>query len=66
MNPTIEDLGREVERLRGIVAELADELEAELIGHYGTPEDQHPTMHRRFDRDMEIVVAARTELEVTP
>jgi hypothetical protein len=58
-------LGRgadEIERLRALVKDLADDLEAELRGHYG-PVLDYPSERRRFERDMDNVYKARRALE---
>jgi hypothetical protein len=52
----------EVERLRALVKALADDLEAELKGHYG-PVMDYPSEQRRFERDMANVYEARRALE---
>lgn len=48
-------------QLRGMVAELADELEASVNAEYGGRllEDMRPDERRRYDRDMEPVRRAR-------
>ena len=52
----------EIERLRALVGSLADDLEAELKGHYG-PVMDYPSEQRRFERDMANVYEARRALE---
>ena len=51
-----------IERLKSMVNELADELEAEVEGHYHGIKD-HPAMARRYDRDMEVVIRARSLIQ---
>jgi hypothetical protein len=57
--------GVEVEQLRALVKALADDLEAELRGHYG-PVMDYPSEKQRFERDMEHVYTARAVLEPKP
>lgn len=50
-----------VAKLREMVRELSDDLEAELNGRYEGTKD-HPAMKRRYDRDLEPVLRARSLL----
>lgn len=53
----------EVERLRGIIAELADEVEAEINEDYpSVSRGQYPSYQRKYERDMEVVKRARRAL----
>jgi hypothetical protein len=56
------ELRAENERLRTLVKDLADDLEAELKGHYG-PVMDYPSERRRFERDMANVYEARRAME---
>jgi len=58
---TLADAADEIERLRAMVGELADDMASEIEGHYEGLKD-HPSMKRRYDRDMEIVRRARALL----
>jgi len=53
----------EIERLRTLVKDLADDLETELRGRYEIQGKIHPAMVRRFERDMVNVYEARHALE---
>ena len=44
-----------------LVKDLADDLEAELVGRYGAPADLHPAMRRRWDRDISTVKEAGSD-----
>ena len=57
----IERLTVERDALRALVAELADELESEVEGHYHAIKD-HPAMMPKYERDMEPVKRARAAL----
>jgi len=48
-----------VGRLRELVKNLADDLEAELNGRYRIGGEIHPAEERRYQRDMSIVYEAR-------
>lgn len=57
-------LGRsaaEIERLRSLLKECADDLAAEIEHRYDRVKD-HPAMLPRYERDMEPVTKARTAL----
>jgi len=56
-------LEAEVEQLRALIKDLADDLEAELRGRYEIQGEIHPAMVRRFERDMTNVYEARRALE---
>lgn len=58
-------LRSEVERLRGLLAACADDLEAELKATYGGMQDGYPDISRKFKRDMEPVYKARAALKET-
>lgn len=49
---------KRIEELEALVHELADDLEAEVEGHYEGTKD-HPAMTPKYERDMEPVVRAR-------
>lgn len=49
-------------RLRVLLKECSDDLADELRGRYNGMLD-HPAMKRRYDRDMESVIAARFALD---
>jgi hypothetical protein len=55
---------REIERLRDLVIELADDLEEELRVRHdfdrGRQDQLHPAMRPKYARDMEVVDRART------
>jgi hypothetical protein len=63
MSHELQQLLAEVERLRALVKSLADDLEAELRGHYG-PVMNYPSEKRRFERDMASVYDARRMLDI--
>ena len=48
----------EIERLRTVLKECADDLEAEVEGHYQHVKD-HPAMAPKYERDMASVRKAR-------
>jgi len=48
----------ERDRLRGLVRELAEELESELLGRYDAANGVHPALVRKFDLEMEPVKRA--------
>jgi hypothetical protein len=54
----IVDALRDHDALRAMVKELADDLEAEIEGHYANLKD-HPAMTPKYERDMEPVRKAR-------
>jgi hypothetical protein len=56
----------EIDRLRELVKDLADDLEAEVNGHYPPEVRAYPSEQRRYERDMANVYAARRELEPKP
>ena len=56
----------EIERLRALVKELADDLEAELNSHYPPEVRAYPSEQRRYERDMANVYEARRALEPKP
>lgn len=51
-------------KLREMLRECADDLEAEIEGQYSGMKD-HPAMKRRYDRDMDTVIRARAVLCAT-
>lgn len=51
-----------IEHLQALVKELADEL-AEWVEHNYQYTKDHPGMKRRYNRDIEPVLQARTLLE---
>jgi hypothetical protein len=55
----------EVERLRELVAELADEVEADIRGRYCNPDGTiiHAAYQRKLDADMVLVDEARAALQ---
>lgn len=53
----------EIEQLRALVNDLADDLEAELNGHYPPEIRAYPSEQRRYERDMANVYEARRELK---
>jgi hypothetical protein len=55
----------EIERLRALLKECADELADQVEGQYAKTKD-HPAMKRRYDRDMQPVRDARAALERKP
>lgn len=58
----IEALTAEIEELRGLAEELADDLEVELQARWGFDE----RLAHKLKRDMEIVERARAALEKQP
>jgi len=52
----------EIERLRALVKDLADDLESELSGRYFIKGEIHPAEVQRFERDMANVYEARRAL----
>jgi hypothetical protein len=58
-------LADEIERLRALAKELADDLEAEIDAHYAKTKD-YPSELRRYERDMDSVRRARAALEPKP
>jgi hypothetical protein len=52
----------EIEKLRALLKECADELADQVEGQYAKTKD-HPAMKRRYDRDMQLVRDARAALE---
>ena len=60
-------LEAEIERLRALVRDLADDLASELRGRYWSPDGTvHPAEQRRYERDMANVYEARRALENKP
>jgi ElaB/YqjD/DUF883 family membrane-anchored ribosome-binding protein len=57
--------GAEIEKLRALLKECADELADQVEGQYAKTKD-HPAMKRRYDRDMQPVRDARAALERKP
>lgn len=56
--------GDVIAQLRDCLRVVTDDLEAEIVGRYGSgPRDVHPAMKRRLDRDMEIINDARKLLD---
>lgn len=55
-------LHAEIGQLRALVKELADDLEAEVEGHYHNTKNS-PSELRRYERDMDSVRRARAALE---
>lgn len=51
----------EIKQLRGLLKGCADGLADQIEGHYAQTKD-HPAMKRRYDRDMQPVLAAREAL----
>jgi len=49
-----------------LVKDLADDLEAELNGHYPPEVRAYPSEQRRYERDMANVYEARRALEPKP
>jgi len=62
----VKQLRAEIERLRALVKDLADDLEAELNGHYPPEVRAYPSEQRRYERDMANVYEARRALEPKP
>lgn len=56
-------LRAENERLRELVAELADELEFEFDARYVVKGIVHPALVPKYNRDMDVCRRARKELE---
>ena len=58
----------EIERLRALVTELADDLEAKIKARYPEAWREYPSEQRRYERDMELVRRARAAVGagVTP
>ena len=52
----------EIERLRGLVEELADDLEVEVQDRWGYDE----RLAHKLKRDMDVIVRARAALEARP
>ncbi len=50
-----------IARLEAVLTEVSDDLAGELDGRYAGMLD-HPAMKRRYDRDMEPVIKARSLL----
>lgn len=59
-----DEMGARIDDLRGLVAELADGLEARIRADYESfnTTDVHPSLRPSFDRDMEPVERARKAL----
>jgi len=55
-----------IERLRALVKDLADDLEAEIKGRNPAETLQYPSEQRRYERDMVNVYEARRALEPKP
>ena len=54
----------EIERLRALIKDLADDLESELNGRYCIKRrGSHSVVHRRYERDMALVYEARRVLD---
>ncbi len=49
-------------KLEAALKDCADELADQIEGYYAATKD-HPTMKRRYDRDMTAVLAARNLLK---
>jgi hypothetical protein len=62
----VREQGFEIERLRALVKDLADDLEAEVNGHYPPEVRAYPSEQRRYERDMANVYEARRALEPKP
>lgn len=58
-------LKAENDRLRELLRECSDELEAEVNAHYGGTQHDYPSEKRRYDRDMDPVIRARSALKET-
>ena len=58
---TIEAQAAEIERLRGLVEELADDLEVEVRDRWGYDE----RLARKLKRDMDVINRARAALGET-
>lgn len=58
----VESRDAEIVQLRTALKDCADELADQIEGHYAATKD-HPAMKRRYDRDMQPVIAARKLLE---
>lgn len=58
----VEELEEENKRLKNIVKDLADELENNIHYIYPNEMHKHPSMKRRYDRDMGIIITARKAL----
>jgi hypothetical protein len=54
----VAELRAEIERLRALCKELADDLRDEIEGRYQSTKS-HPAMHRQYERDMTNVYRAR-------
>ena len=63
---SVHEAAAEIERLRALVKDLADDLEAELNGHYPPEIRAYPSEQRRYERDMANVYEARRALEPKP
>ncbi|MGO9849832.1 MAG: hypothetical protein ACLPKT_25500 [Methylocella sp.] len=59
------DAAAALERIRVLLKELADDLEAEVEGHYQGIKD-HPAMTPKYERDMSNVKKARALLAGSP
>ena len=53
-------------RLRALVTELADDLEAEINARYPEAWREYPSEQRRYERDMEPVRRARATTSRSP
>lgn len=56
----------EIVRLRALVTELADDLEAEINARYPEAWREYPSEQRRYERDMEPVRRARATTSRSP
>lgn len=57
----LEEAAAEIERLRGLLKECANDLAAEIEHRYDRMKD-HPAMMPKYERDMEPVTRARAAL----
>ena len=55
-------LRRQLEEARTVLRDCADDLEAEVNDRYGGPDDVHPGIRHRYERDMGAVRSARAAL----
>jgi hypothetical protein len=59
---TMSEAAQEIELLRSLLSECADDLEAEIKDRYAGTQGIYPDERRRFDRDMEPVHRARAAI----